>query len=152
MTNKWIVTRRRKGIALVVVMAAMIVVVGILVPLIPPALRARRQVEIEEVALQTEFLKNAVTKSLLISQVSDTADTTELDQLDGQVRFGRNETLSGEWFVRRSQDNQETGNKAEIIIRLKFIESSESGASPWLIPGSELTLPLPSFTNNRPQQ
>ncbi|XZE22016.1 hypothetical protein SH449x_001932 [Pirellulaceae bacterium SH449] len=150
MINKWTVSRQRRGIALVVVMTAMIVVVGILVPLIPPALRARRQVEIEEVALQTEFLKNAVTRRLLMSQVSDAADTTDLGRLAGQVRLGRGESLSGEWFVRSSQDKQEIDKKTEIIIRLKFLESSELGSSPLLVPGYELSLLLPLDTNNRP--
>lgn len=128
--------RKRQGITLVVVLAAMAIVVGVLLPLIPPALRARRQVDLEGVALQNEFLKVAVTQRLA-KTASATANDEELSKLSGQVRFGSKDELQGEWLVRRKEQTENAPRELEVTVRLEFKESSQSGVSPWIIPKSE---------------
>jgi hypothetical protein len=144
--------RRRRGIALVVVLAALTIVVGVLLPLIPPALRARRQVELEEVALQSEFLKSAVTQRLALTATSEFELDEELSKLSGQVRFGTAESLQGEWLVRRKEQKENAPSELEVMVRLEFKESSESGASPWMIPKSESVFPFSFQGKNESQQ
>lgn len=144
--------RKKRGIALVVVLVAMTIVVGVLLPLIPPALRARRQVEIEEVALQNEFLKSAVTQRLALTASKSIGTTDDISKLSGQVRFGPHDSIQGEWLVRRNDQSENELSELEVMVRLEFKESSESGASPWMIPKSESVFPFPSENKNKAQQ
>jgi hypothetical protein len=149
--------RKKRGIALVVVLIAMTIVVGVLLPLIPPALRARRQVEIEEVALQNEFLKSAVTQRLAATTLESIGTDDDFSKFSGQVRFGPHDALQGEWLVRlkepsQSDQSQSESRELEVTVRLEFKESSESGASPWMIPKSESLFPFPIENQNKSQQ
>ncbi|MCU0712065.1 MAG: hypothetical protein MUC43_08400 [Pirellula sp.] len=144
--------RKRRGIALVVVLVALTIVVGVLLPLIPPALRARRQVELEGVALQNQFLKSAVTQRLALTAPSEIASDEELSKLSGQVRFGPNDSLQGEWLVRRKEPTENGTRELEVTVRIEFKESSESGVSPWIIPKSEAVFPFPFENKNESQQ
>jgi type II secretory pathway pseudopilin PulG len=149
--------RKKRGIALVVVLAAMTIVVGVLLPLIPPALRARRQVEIEEVALQNEFLKSAVIQRLAETSPASMGSDDDISMLSGQVRFGPHDALQGEWLVRRKDQSQgeqsaSDSSKLEVMVRLEFKETSESGVSPWMIPKSESVFPFPIENKNNSQQ
>lgn len=144
--------RKKRGIALVVVLAALTIVVGVLLPLIPPALRARRQVEIEEIALQNEFLKSAVTQRLAMSPSVPTDTAEDLPKLSGQVRFGPYDSIQGEWLVRRAEQNASDSSELEVTVRLEFKESSESGTSPWRIPKSESVFPFPNESKFKSQQ
>jgi hypothetical protein len=145
--------RKKRGIALVVVLVAMTIVVGVLLPLIPPALRARRQVEIEEVALQNEFLKSAVTRRLAVTVTESINTDDDFSKFSGQVRFGTHDSLQGEWLVRlkepsQSDQSQSESRELEVVVRLEFKESSESGVSPWMIPKSESSFPFPIENKN----
>jgi hypothetical protein len=144
--------RKKRGVALVVVLAALTIVVGVLLPLIPPALRARRQVEVEEIALQNEFLKNAVTQRLAMSPSLPINTAEDLSKLSGQVRFGPYDSIHGEWLVRRTEKNASDSSELEIMVRLEFKESLESGTSPWMIPKSESVFPFPIENKNNSQQ
>jgi hypothetical protein len=144
--------RKRQGVALVVVLAALAIIAGVLLPLIPPALRARRQVDIEEVALQNEFLKSAVTQRLTMTAPSETVSDEELSKLAGQVRFGPNDALQGEWFVRRKDSTGNSSRELEVTVRIEFKESSTSGVSPWMIPKSESVFSFPFENQDKPQQ
>lgn len=150
--KRMVSSRRRRGVALVVVLAALIIVVGVLLPLIPPALRARRQVELEEVALQNEFLKSAVTQRLAITAPLETSSDEELSKLSGQVRFGPYNSLQGEWFVLHNEPKDNAPRELKITVRLEFKESPESGVSPWMIPKSESDFLLPFENKNKSQQ
>lgn len=143
--------RKRKGIALVVVLAAMVIVVGVLLPLIPPALRARRQVDLEGVALQNEFLKIAVTQRLEKTALA-TASDEDLSKLSGQVRFGSNDALQGKWLVRRKESTENDSRELEVTVRLEFKESSQSGVNPWIIPKSESVFSFAIDNQNETQQ
>lgn len=144
--------RKKQGIALVVVLAALTIVVGVLLPLIPPALRARRQVEVEEIALQNEFLKSAVRQRFALSSALSINTAEDLSKLSGQVGFGPNDSIQGEWMVRRAEQNTSDSSELEVTVRLEFRESSESGTSPWMIPKSEAVFPFPSESKIQSQQ
>jgi hypothetical protein len=135
-----------------VVLAALTIVVGVLLPLIPPALRARRQVEVEEIALQNEFLKSAVTQRFALASSLPIDTTEDLSNLSGQVRFGPHDSIQGEWLVRRTEQNASDSSELEIMVRLEFKESLESGTSPWMIPKSESVFPFPIENKNNSQQ
>ena len=134
----------RSGVALIVVLAAMTILCGVLFPLIPPALRARRQVAVEEIALQNQFLKSAVTQRLLQQSEANAEISEGAAELSGEVKFGDADSIKGSWMVREGQADDSGISELEVVVRLEFQETPESGSSPWLIPKSELHFSFPS--------
>lgn len=117
--------RSRRGIALVVALAALTIVVGMLLPLIPPALRARRQCEADEAALQAEMLRHAAFQYGILQWSPD----TETMEKSGVVSFGTQAVESmtdtqGDWkiLIRRI----DPGNRFRIQIVAKIRRASQS--------------------------
>jgi hypothetical protein len=128
--------RKKRGIALVVVLIAMTIVVGVLLPLIPPALRARRQVEIEEVALQNEFLKSAVTQRLAATTLESIGTDDDISKFSGQVRFGPHDSLQGNgWFGERSQARASKATAIQASSKSLFASNSKSHLNRELVRG-----------------
>ncbi len=70
--------------------------------------------------------------------VPETNSDEELSKWSGQLNFGREGSLHGEWFVRRQQQSGTETGELEVVVRLEFNETAKSGSSPWTIPKSEV--------------
>ncbi|AMV32410.1 hypothetical protein VN12_09815 [Pirellula sp. SH-Sr6A] len=117
---------RRRGATIIVAMAALTVVTGMIVPLVPPALRARRQCQVEEVALQAEMLRHA---AFQFGVLHWTAETESMEKR-GTVPLHENGSVAGEWSVKIDRLDETERYRMEIVTKVHSAGSDEVLASP----------------------
>ncbi|XZE45958.1 hypothetical protein SH467x_001220 [Pirellulaceae bacterium SH467] len=118
-------TRGRRGIAIIVAVAALTIVTGMIVPLVPPALRARRQCEVEEVALQAEMLRYA---ALQFGVLHWSAEAESVEKR-GSIRLDENAATSGEWSVKVVRLDETERYRMEIAAIVHAAGANENAAS-----------------------
>lgn len=118
-------TRGRRGIAIIVAIAALTIVTGMIIPLVPPALRARRQCEAEEVALQTEMLRHA---ALQFGVLHWSAEAESMEKR-GSIRLDENASTSGEWSVKVVRLDETERYRIEIAAVVHAAGANEKSVS-----------------------
>lgn len=118
-------TQRRRGVAIIVAIAALTIVTGMILPLVPPALRARRQCEVEEVALQAEMLQHA---ALQFGVLHWSAEAESLERR-GSIRLDENAANQGEWRVKIARLDGSERYRLEIVAIVPSKRSNKSVTS-----------------------
>jgi hypothetical protein len=118
--------RSRQGIAIVVALAAITIVVGMLLPLIPPALRARRQCEADEVALQAEMLRHAAFQYGILRWSPDQEAMEESGTLSFGDEASNPEPLkSGAWKIEIRRLSEGARYRIQIVAKIRADMQSE---------------------------
>lgn len=118
--------RSRRGIAIVVALAALTIVVGMLLPLIPPALRARRQCEADEVALQSEMLRHAAFQYGLLRWSPDKEAMEEIGTLSfGDEASNPTSLKKGDWKIEIRRLSEGDRYRIQIVAKVRAEMQSE---------------------------
>ena len=122
MNSRWwrhSVTSRR-GAVLTVAMVAMVIVAGILLPLIPAALRDRRQLKRQEQSMQAEILRHALIQHSLNRIHSGSHPGEE----SGSLLLGLQEDRLGQWQWDVARNSVDDGWTIELLISICSTEGN----------------------------